>query len=97
MLPYVIHSIEELCVIKDLSHWGNLNVQFVGRLIEMEGTYRCLSMQKKSTENLLVDFSLSENIPPRNTLVRVWGEIQLMEIENCVKPCIKLKVSADQS
>jgi hypothetical protein len=97
MLPYVMYSIEELSMIKDLSHWGNLNVQFVGRLIEKEGTYRCLGMQKKSTENLLVDFSLSENIPPRNTLVRVWGVIQLVENENCVKPCIKIRVSADHS
>jgi len=89
MLPYVMHSIQELSVVDDLSHWANLNVQFIGKLTDCDGAFVCGCIEKNSPATIAVDFSLTSDIPPRNSTVRIWGELELSRNT----PLVKVKIS----
>ena len=90
MLPYVIFSVEELSVVKDLGNWGNCNVQFIGKLLDSDGAkYNCAGIEKNPPAKIEVDFALTAQIPPRNTILRVWGELEMMDNF----PLVKAKVS----
>lgn len=93
MLPYVMHSIQELSIVNDLSNWGNLNVQFIGKLIECNEAFVCGCIEKNSLSTIGVDFSLSACIPPRNSVVRIWGELELQDGPDQKIPLVKAKVS----
>ena len=93
MLPYVMHSLQELSVISNLNNWANLNVQFIGKLLDCDDCYTCVGVGKNSTSVVLVDFSLAAQIPPRNVLVRIWGEIEMKNINQQNVPVVKAKVS----
>lgn len=92
MLPYVMHSIQELSIVNDLSNWGNLNVQFIGKLIECNEAFVCGCIEKNSLSTIGVDFSLSACIPPRNSVVRIWGELELQDGPDQKIPLVKAKV-----
>lgn len=91
--PYVMYSVGELSNVTDLSNWGNLNVQFIGKLMNEEGVYICQELQKNSTKSICTDLSLVDQIPARNSTVRVWGEIAVQERANRFIPAIRAKVS----
>lgn len=93
MLPYVMHSIQELSIVNDLSNWGNLNVQFIGKLIECNEAFVCGCIEKNSLSTIGVDFSLSACIPPRNSVVRIWGELELQDGPDQKIRLVKAKVS----
>ena len=91
MLPYVMYSVEELSVVKDLGNWGNCNVQFIGKLLDSDGAkYICTGIEKIPPAEIELDFSLAAQIPPRNTMIRIWGELELMDN----LPLVKAKVSS---
>jgi len=95
MNPHVMHSIEELSFVKDLNNWSNNNVQFIGKLLlGIDGVYMCEGIEKNSSVKIAVDFSLTAQIPPRNAVVRIWGELELNHFNNqtVVMPFIKAKV-----
>lgn len=95
MMPYVMHSVEELGIVKDLTNWSNHNVQFIGKLLGVDGVYICEGIEKNSSVKLRVDFSLTAQIPPRNAIVRIWGEIELKNFDGQTVPIslVKAKVS----
>lgn len=93
MLPYVVHSIQELSVVNDLSNWNNLNVQFIGKLTNCGETLACGCIEKNSSSIVRVDFSLTPNIPPRNSFVRIWGELELKNVGIQKLPFVKAKIS----
>lgn len=104
MLPHVMHTVEELSVVSDLSNWGNCNVQFIGKLGEsadIDGIYTCegietnkknSSVGSSSNSGIRVDFSLVAQIPPRSALVRIWGELELKNINGLTVPLVRAKV-----
>ncbi|XP_046463987.1 uncharacterized protein LOC124209827 [Daphnia pulex] len=96
MNPHVMHSIEELSYVKDLNNWSNNNVQFIGKLLlGIDGVYMCEGIEKNSSVKIAVDFSLTAQIPPRNAVVRIWGELELKHIDNqtVTMPFIKAKIA----
>ncbi|EFX90459.1 hypothetical protein DAPPUDRAFT_309480 [Daphnia pulex] len=96
MNPHVMHSIEELSYVKDLNNWSNNNVQFIGKLLlGIDGVYMCEGIEKNSSVKIAVDFSLTAQIPPRNAVVRIWGELELKHIVNqtVTMPFIKAKIA----
>ena len=93
MLPHVMHSVEELVVIRDLTNWSNHNVQFIGKLLlGNDGVYMCEGIEKNSSAKIGVDFSLTAQIPPRNVVVRIWGELDLQQSQTVATPIVKAKV-----
>lgn len=94
MLPHVMYSVEELSVVRDLNTWSNHNVQFIGKLLWIDGVYMCEGIEKKNSAKVSVDFSLTAQIPPRNTVVRIWGELELKTVNNQTAPIpfVKAKV-----
>jgi len=88
-----MHSIEELSIVNDLSNWGNLNVQFIGKLIECNQAFVCGCIEKNSLLTIEVDFSLAACIPPRNSVIRIWGELELKSGADQKIPLVKAKVS----
>jgi hypothetical protein len=95
MKPHVMHSIEELSLVNDLNNWSNNNVQFIGKLLlGINGVYMCEGIEKNSYVKIAVDFSLTAQIPPRNAVVRIWGELELYHFDNqtVISPIVKAKV-----
>lgn len=95
MKPHVMHSIEELSLVNDLNNWSNNNVQFIGKLLlGINGVYMCEGIEKNSYVKIAVDFSLTAQIPPRNAVVRIWGELELNHFDNqtVISPIVKAKV-----
>lgn len=95
-MPHVMHSVEELSVVKDLTNWINNNVQFIGKLmLGIDGVYMCEGIEKNSSVKIAVDFSLTAQIPPRNAIVRIWGELELKHFlhQNVPIPFIKAKIA----
>lgn len=95
MLPHVMHSVEELSVVRDLTNWSNYNVQFIGKLVlGTDGVYMCEGIEKNSSLKIGVDFSLTSQIPPRNVVVRIWGELELQQLNSQTVsiPIVKVKV-----
>lgn len=93
MMPHVMHSVEELSIVKDMSNWSNCNVQFIGKLLAFDGVYMCEGIEKNSSARVEVDFSLTAQVPPRNDIVRIWGELELKSIHPQTSlPVVKVKV-----
>ena len=93
LLPHVMHSVEELSVVRDLANWSNHNVQFIGKLfLGIDGVYMCEGIEKNSSAKIGVDFTLTAQIPPRNVVVRIWGEIELQHNLTAAIPIVKAKV-----
>lgn len=88
-----MHSIQELSIVNDLSNWGNLNVQFIGKLIKCDEAFVCGCIEKNFSSTIRVDFSLAASIPPRNSFVRIWGELELKDEAGQKLPHVKAKVS----
>lgn len=91
MLPYVMYTVEELSLVRDLTNWGNCNVQFIGKIFDTDDELTCGGFEKDMSTRICLDLSLSAQIPPRNTLVRIWGEIDLKKTNN--QPIVKVKVT----
>jgi hypothetical protein len=54
----------------------------------------CEGIEKNSYVKIAVDFSLTAQIPPRNAVVRIWGELELYHFDNqtVISPIVKAKV-----
>ena len=85
-----MHSVEELSVVKDLGFWGNCNVQFIGKFVDCDEVHICEGIEKVPPATIELDFSLSAQIPPRNSTIRVWGEFELKSLDG--SPLVKAKV-----
>ena len=85
-----MYSVEELSLVKDLKNWGNCNVQLIGKLLDCDGVHTCESIEKVPPAQIELDFSLAAQIPPRNTIIRVWGELELMNTDG--RPVVNAKV-----
>lgn len=103
MMPHAEQTVEELSVVSDLSNWGNCNVQFIGKLFDSagdSGVYTCVGIESikskkatsEKTKEIIVDFSLAADIPPRNVLVRIWGELELKMFNSLMSPYVRAKV-----
>lgn len=96
MLPYVMYTVEELSLVKDLKNWGNCNVQFIGKIFDTDGVFTCEGFEKSMSTGICLDFSLSTQIPPRNTNVRIWGDLELRVVNNQLTPVVKVKVNLNE-
>lgn len=95
MPPYVMHTVEELSLVNDLSRWGNVDVQFLGQVeSDGDGGHWCsdLRYDAAAAPALAVDFSLCDSLPRRRVPVRLWGELQLRPLNGRTVPLVRVKV-----
>lgn len=86
--PYVPFSTEEVSLVKSLDCWSNCNVRVIGSMSPTRINCNLWSLESVGEEGgpfcILVDIKLLMAVPPIDSPVQVFGEIQMML--NSVKP-----------
>lgn len=85
--PHIFFTVEELSLVKCLSHWSNTKVCPVG-LVEFDVTsQQCYihSVLEKGSWQVLLDTSLLKEIPKLKTVLQIFGCVEIVEEQPVLK------------